>query len=74
MYYIVEDGDTLPKISEKIYGDRHRWTEIYNANPETVVLLRGTALFIPTEVELQSLQFTTIALAESTYYGFSAAI
>ncbi len=73
MHYIVEDGDTLPKISEKIYGDRHRWTEIYNANPQTVVLLRGTALFIPTEVEFQSLQLTARALVESTYYGFSGA-
>jgi nucleoid-associated protein YgaU len=74
MYYIVEDGDTLPKISEKIYGDRHRWTEIYDANPETIVILRGTALLIPTEIEPQSLQCYTIALAESTYYGFSGAM
>jgi nucleoid-associated protein YgaU len=30
--YIVEDGDTLPSISEKIFGDRNRYMDIYNIN------------------------------------------
>ena len=30
--YIVEEGDTLPSISEKIFGDRNRYMDIYNIN------------------------------------------
>lgn len=30
--YIVEEGDTLPSISEKIFGDRNRYMDIYNVN------------------------------------------
>ncbi len=48
IYYTVEDGDTLPKIAEKFYGDRHRWQQIYDSNTEVIVLLRGITLFIPT--------------------------
>lgn len=47
MYYIVEDGDTLPKIAQKFYGDRNKWQEIYDSNLDVVVLSRGTTLFIP---------------------------
>jgi len=47
MYYTVEDGDTLPKIAQKFYGDRYKWQQIYDSNLEVVVLLRGTILFIP---------------------------
>lgn len=47
MYYIVEDGDTLPKIAEKIYGNRNRWKKIFHANPDLIVLLPGVKLLIP---------------------------
>lgn len=30
--YIVEEGDTLPSISEKIFGDRNRYMDIFNVN------------------------------------------
>lgn len=47
MYYTVEDGDTLPKIAQKFYGDRNKWEQIYDSNLDVVVLRRGTTLFIP---------------------------
>ncbi len=49
--YIVKEGDTLPLISEKVYKDRIRWREIYNANKEninpTYDLTPGQELVIP---------------------------
>ena len=47
MFYIVEDGDTLAKISDKFYGDRIFWQTIYDANQDALVLERGVILFIP---------------------------
>jgi nucleoid-associated protein YgaU len=47
VYYTVEDGDTLPKIAQKFYGDCNKWKQIYDFNLDVVVLLRGTTLFIP---------------------------
>ncbi|KAB8333114.1 LysM peptidoglycan-binding domain-containing protein [Scytonema tolypothrichoides VB-61278] len=47
MFYTVKDGDTLPKIAEKFYGVRSRWQQIYDANPEVIILIPGVKLFIP---------------------------
>lgn len=47
MFYTVEDGDTLPKIAEKFYGDRTYWATIYDANENVVVLVPGVELVIP---------------------------
>jgi nucleoid-associated protein YgaU len=47
MLYIVETGDTLFKIAEKLYGDRICWKVIYNANPEVIVLVPGVKLIVP---------------------------
>jgi nucleoid-associated protein YgaU len=30
--YIVQKGDTLPKIAEKVYGDKTKWRKIFDAN------------------------------------------
>lgn len=40
--YRVEQGDTLPALAQKIYGDQKRWHEIYEANRN--VILRGLVL------------------------------
>jgi len=31
-YYVVQKGDTLQKISQKIFGTTQKWTSIYEAN------------------------------------------
>jgi len=31
-FYIVQKGDTLQKISEKLFGTTQKWTSLYNAN------------------------------------------
>ena len=30
--YTVQEGDTLPLIAQKVYGDSNQWHEIYIAN------------------------------------------
>jgi nucleoid-associated protein YgaU len=30
--YVVKEGDCLNKIAGKVYGDRSKWTVIYNNN------------------------------------------
>jgi nucleoid-associated protein YgaU len=49
--YTVKSGDTLSKISKKMYGDSSKWNRIYNANKSTVPnpnkLKVGTKLVIP---------------------------
>lgn len=30
--YVVQQGDTLSRISEKFYGDKRKWNYIYNSN------------------------------------------
>lgn len=34
--YTVEPGDTLSKISQKLYGDASRYMEIYYANRDKI--------------------------------------
>lgn len=35
-FYVVKPGDSLSKISEKVYGDASRWREIYKANKDKI--------------------------------------
>jgi nucleoid-associated protein YgaU len=52
MFYTVEDGDTLLKIADKFYGDSIGWQRIYAANPDVIILLPGTQLFIPKDAKV----------------------
>lgn len=49
--YIVEAGDNLCKIAQKVYGDMKAWREIYKANAGVVksdyVIYKGQVLVIP---------------------------
>jgi nucleoid-associated protein YgaU len=49
--YVVEAGDTLSRISEKVYGTPHRWKDIFQANrnvlPSPSSLKIGKQLVIP---------------------------
>jgi len=49
--YTVKAGDSLMKISSKVYGDKNRWREIYRANKEMLDRERklkvGQTLIIP---------------------------
>ena len=49
--YIVKSGDSLMKISEKVYGDKNKYKNIYNANKATLKkanrLKVGQVLIIP---------------------------
>ncbi|MCK5853492.1 tetratricopeptide repeat protein [bacterium] len=49
--YIVKSGDSLAKISEKMYGDKNKYKIIYNANKATLKkasrLKVGQVLIIP---------------------------
>jgi nucleoid-associated protein YgaU len=49
--YTVETGDTLSRISQKVYGTSGRWTEIFEANrdqlPSPNALRVGQVLRIP---------------------------
>lgn len=49
-YHTVVEGDTLPKLSEKYYGDSSQWRRIYEANKDKIIrgqLVPGTILEIP---------------------------
>jgi len=50
--YEIVSGDTLSKISNKVYGDAKHWKQIYEANKKVIgedaaVLVVGTKLAIP---------------------------
>lgn len=49
--YVVQPGDTLVKIAEKVYGNSQAFTDIYNANQGVILdpdhLVPGTQLYIP---------------------------
>jgi LysM repeat protein len=54
--YEVVSGDTLSKISNKVYGDSKHWKQIYDANKKVIgedaaVLVVGTKLTIPAKGE-----------------------
>ena len=42
--YVVQDGDSLTKISFTFYGTGARWQEIYNANRD---ILKGQSALKP---------------------------
>lgn len=50
--YVVISGDTLEKISAEVYGDRHKWSRLLDANREKLgeppfVLRPGMELVVP---------------------------
>jgi nucleoid-associated protein YgaU len=49
--YTVVAGDSLSKISKKIYGDANRWKEIFQANKDKIknpdLIYPGQVLKIP---------------------------
>ena len=51
--YIVKKGDTLQKISNKMYGTTKRWKKIYEANKDALkspdMIKPGQKLIIPAE-------------------------
>ena len=50
-YYVVQAGDTLGRIAQKLYGDGSRWKEIAEANKEQLpnpdLVEVGQKLLIP---------------------------
>lgn len=49
-YHTVTEGDTLPKLAEKYYGNSSQWKKIYEANKEKIIrgqLVPGSILEIP---------------------------
>lgn len=52
-YYVVQNGDTLQKISEKFFGTTKKWKRIYNANKHVLKspdrIRPGQKLVIPKE-------------------------
>jgi nucleoid-associated protein YgaU len=52
--YVVEEGDTLAIIADKVYGDGSKWQQIYEANKDVIgdspdTLSIGMKLKIPAE-------------------------
>ncbi len=49
--YVVQPGDTLISIAEKVYGNARAFTDIYRANEDVILnpyeLEPGTELYIP---------------------------
>ena len=47
--HLVKDGDSLPSIAYRAYGDATRWRTIADANDidDPLRLRRGTALTVP---------------------------
>jgi len=50
-FYVVQKGDTLQKISEKLYGTTRKWQSLYNANKHMLKspdrIRSGQKLLIP---------------------------
>lgn len=50
--YMIAAGDTLPSISQRVYGDANQWRRIYDANKDTIgsnpnLIKVGSQLSIP---------------------------
>jgi nucleoid-associated protein YgaU len=70
--YQVQKGDSLWNISEKVYGSGYNWTDVHNANKETIanpnVLVEGTKITLPkaeskmvaqeTQTEVKTVEYT----------------
>ena len=54
--YVVQPGDTLVSIAEKVYGEGKAFTDIYRANEDVILdpynLEPGTVLYIPPSAEV----------------------
>jgi len=54
--YVVQPGDTLITIAEKVYGEAKAFTDIYRANEDVILdpynLQPGTVLYIPPSAEV----------------------
>ncbi|HVC33498.1 MAG TPA: LysM peptidoglycan-binding domain-containing protein [Chloroflexota bacterium] len=54
--YVVQPGDTLVSIAEKVYGDPKAFTDILNANQDVILdpydLRPGTVLYVPPSAEV----------------------
>jgi nucleoid-associated protein YgaU len=49
---MIAAGDTLPSISQRVYGDANQWRRIYDANKDTIgsnpnLIKVGAQLTIP---------------------------
>jgi prophage tail gpP-like protein len=57
--YIIENGDTLERISRRAYGDSSYWTRIWNINQTSLksddpdIVFPGETIFIPEIAELR---------------------
>jgi nucleoid-associated protein YgaU len=53
--YVVQPGDTLVSIAEKVYGEAKAFVDIYRANEDVILdpynLQPGTHLYIPPTAE-----------------------
>ena len=51
--YVVQEGDSLATVAEKVYGDRNQWLRIRNANRDRIAehdrLDIGSELRIPVD-------------------------
>lgn len=60
--YTVQKGDTLQKVSKKLYGTTHKWTKIYEANKDTLKgpdkIYPGQVINIPVEGKVEPLKET----------------
>ncbi|MBI5624829.1 MAG: LysM peptidoglycan-binding domain-containing protein [Elusimicrobia bacterium] len=52
--YVVQPGDTLRSIAEKVFGNAEQWVDLYQANEDRVLrggdLVPGQKLIIPRDV------------------------
>ena len=55
--YLVERGETLPRIARRFYGDTRRWSAIFHANRDQLdspeLIRPGLVLKIPPAAELR---------------------
>lgn len=55
--YTVESGDSLWAISERFYGDGNQWSQIYEANRDTIkdpdMIQPGWVLNIPRPADVE---------------------
>ncbi len=68
-FHVVKSGDTLEKISTEVYGDRHKWSYILDANREKLgeppfTLHLGMELIVP---PLGSSDDVTVINDDGTY-------
>lgn len=62
--YVVQEGDSLWKIAEAVYGSGYEWTKVYEANKEAIS--KPDMLWVGTEVNLPKLETRTEVTTEYT--------